>query len=85
MDNLNTHTLRSLHEAFPASKARELASRLDIHSTPKHGSWLNIIQIELSALSRQCLFRRIPDIDSLNHQLGQWQEVVNVDERPVNW
>lgn len=85
MDNLNTHTLGSLYETFPAAKARELASRLEIHYTPKHGSWLNIAEIELSALSRQCLSRRIPDIDSLNHQIGHWQEAVNADERPVNW
>lgn len=70
MDNLNTHTMGSLYEAFPAAKARELASRLEIHYTPKHGSWLNIAEIELSALSRQCLSRRIPDIEALNRELG---------------
>ena len=85
MDNLNTHTLGSLYEASPAAKARELASHLEIPYTPKHGTWLNIAEIELSALSRQCLSRRIPDIDSLNHQLDHWQNDVNADERPVNW
>lgn len=85
MDNLNTHTLGSLYEAFPPAKARELASRLEIHYTPKHGSWLNIAEIELSALSRQCLSRRIPDIDALNRQLGHWQQAVNAECRPVNW
>ena len=85
MDNLNTHTVGSLYEAFPAVKARELASRLEIHYTPKHGSWLNIAEIELSALSRQCLSRRIPDIDTLNQELQAWQDGVNADQRPVNW
>ncbi len=64
MDNLNTHTLGSLFGASTPAKARELASRLEIHYTPKHGSWLNIAEIELCALSRQCLSRRIPDIDT---------------------
>jgi len=85
MDNLNTHTVGSLYEAFPAVKARELASRLEIHYTPKHGSWLNTAEIELSALSRQCLSRRIPDIDTLNRELQAWQDAVNADQRPVNW
>lgn len=80
MDNLNTHTVGSLYEAFPAARARELASRLEIHYTPKHGSWLNIAEIELSALSRQCLSRRIPDIDTLNWELQAWQEAVNTDQ-----
>jgi hypothetical protein len=85
MDNLNTHTLGSLYEAFTPAKARELASRLEIHYTPKHGSWLNVAEIELSALSRQCLSRRIADIEKLNHELGHWQKDVNTDKRPVNW
>lgn len=73
MDNLNTHTLGSLYETFAPANARELASRLEIHYTPKHGSWLKIAEIELSALSRQCLSRRIADLDKLNRQLGHWQ------------
>lgn len=85
MDNLNTHTLGSLYEAFAPARARELASRLEIHYTPKHGSWLNIAEIELSALSRQCLSRRIPDIEALNLQLGHWQDATNTEERTVNW
>lgn len=85
MDNLNTHTLGSLYEAFDAEQAQALANRLEIHYTPKHGSWLNIAEIELSALSRQCLSRRIPDIDTLNHELGRWQDTTNADQRPVNW
>ena len=85
MDNLNTHTLGSLYEAFEPAKARALAQRLEIHHTPKHGSWLNIAEIELSALARQCLDRRIGDLDTLNTELTAWQTTVNTDQRQVNW
>jgi hypothetical protein len=72
MDNLNTHSIASLYETFPAVKARELAKRLEIHYTPKHGSWLNIAEIELSAMTAQCLGRRIPDIQRLSGELAAW-------------
>jgi hypothetical protein len=85
MDNLNTHTIGSLYEAFEPAKARALAQRLEIHHTPKHGSWLNIAEIELSALTRQCLDRRIDDLDVLNGELAAWQTAVNADQRQVNW
>jgi hypothetical protein len=85
MDNLNTHTLGSLYEAFEPAKARALAQRLEIHHTPKHGSWLNIAEIELSALTRQCLDRRIDDLDILNAELAAWQSVTNADQRQVQW
>ena len=85
MDNLNTHTLGSLYEAFEPAKARALAQRLEIHYTPKHGSWLNVAEIELSALTRQCLDRRIDDLDVLNTELTAWQDAVNADQRQVNW
>ena len=85
MDNLNTHTLGSLYEAFEPAKARALAQRLEIHHTPKHGSWLNIAEIELSALTRQCLDRRINDLDVLNAELAAWQHTANTDQRQVNW
>ena len=85
MDNLNTHTIGSLYEAFEPAKARALARRLEIHYTPKHGSWLNIAEIELSALTRQCLDRRIEDLDILNAELAAWQTAVNADQRQVNW
>jgi hypothetical protein len=85
MDNLNTHTLGSLFEAFDPAKARALARRLEIHHTPRHGSWLNVAEIELSALTRQCLDRRIDDIDVLNTELGAWQNAVNADQRQVHW
>ena len=85
MDNLNTHNIGSLYEAFEPAKAFALAQRLEIHHTPKHGSWLNIAEIELSALTRQCLDRRIDDLDVLNAELAAWQKATNADQRQVNW
>jgi DDE superfamily endonuclease len=85
MDNLNTHTIGSLYEAFEPAQARALAERLEIHHTPRHGSWLNIAEIELSALTRQCLDRRIDDIDLLNAELAAWQNATNTDQRQVQW
>lgn len=85
MDNLNTHTIGSLYEKFEPAKAHELAARLEIHYTPKHGSWLNIAEIELAALTRQCLDRRIADLDVLNAELAAWQQATNDDQRQVNW
>lgn len=85
MDNLNTHTLGSLYDAFAPGKARALASRLELHYTPKHGSWLNIAEIELSRLTRQCLDRRIDDLEVLNTELGAWQAATNADQRQVDW
>jgi hypothetical protein len=85
MDNLNTHGIGSLYEAFPAEEAFALAQRLEIHHTPKHGSWLNIAEIELSALTRQCLDRRISDLDVLNAELAAWQAATNSDQRQVDW
>jgi hypothetical protein len=85
MDNLNTHTIASLHEAFAPGKAFALAQRLEIHHTPKHGSWLNITEIELSALTRQCLDRRIDDLTVLNAELTARQQRTNNDQRQVNW
>ena len=85
MDNLNTHTLGSLYEAFDPAKARALTERLELHYTPKHGSWLNIAEIELSRLTRQCLGRRIDDLDLLNTELAAWQAATNDDQRQVDW
>ena len=85
MDNLNTHTIASLYEAFDPQTAWALAQRLEIHHTPKHGSWLNIAEIELSALTRQCLDRRIEDLGILNAELAAWQHATNADQRQVNW
>ncbi|MFE3175153.1 transposase [Amycolatopsis sp. NPDC059090] len=85
MDNLNTHGIASLYEAFEPAEAFALAQRLEIHHTPKHGSWLNIAEIELSALSRQCLDRRIGDLDTLNTELAAWQHATNANQRQVRW
>jgi hypothetical protein len=85
MDNLNTHSIASLYEAFPAQTARCLAKRLEIHYTPKHGSWLNIAEIELSALTRQCLDRRIPSMKSLRLELSAWEFVRNENQKGVDW
>jgi len=85
MDNLNTHGIASLYEAFEPEEAFALAQRLEIHHTPKHGSWLNIAEIELSALTRQCLDRRISDLDVLNTELTAWQNATNTDQRQVDW
>ena len=74
MDNLNTHTPASLYEVFDPAEARRLAEKLEIHYTPKHGSWLNIAEIELSVLSRQCLDRRVPNFETLEAEVAAWQE-----------
>ena len=84
-DNLNTHKIASLYKAFKPEKARRLARRLQIHYTPKHGSWLNIAEIELSVLTKQCLDRRIPDMKTLRHQVKAWQQDRNVKHKTVNW
>lgn len=85
MDNLNTHTISSLYAAFPPARARALARRLEIHYTPKHGSWLNIAEIELSAMTSQCLGRRIPDIEALDRELDAWNLARNNASTSVNW
>jgi hypothetical protein len=85
MDNLNTHGIASLYDAFAPNEAFSLAQRLEIRHTPKHGSWLNIAEIELSALSRQCLDRRISDLDTLNAELAAWQHAINAEGRQVRW
>jgi transposase len=74
MDNLNTHTPASLYEAFDPEEAKRIARKLEIHYTPKHGSWLNMAEIELSVLSRQCLERRVPDFDTLHSEALAWQK-----------
>ena len=85
MDNLNTHSAASLYETFEPEEARRLARRLDIHYTPKHGSWLNIAEIELSALSRQCLDRRIPEINQMRAEVAAWQQDRNNRSAPIDW
>ena len=85
MDNLNTHKPAALYQAFEPAVARALIDRLEIHHTPKHGSWLNMAEIELSVLSRQCLDRRIPDADTLTQEIAAWEQARNAEARPVNW
>jgi hypothetical protein len=84
-DNLNTHKIASLYEAFSTVEVRHLATRLEIHHTPKHGSWLNIAEIELSVLTKQCLDRRIPDIDFLQKETKAWQRKRNAQQKAVDW
>jgi hypothetical protein len=86
IDNLNTHNISSLYEAFPPAEAFALAQRLEIHHTPKHGSWLNIAEIELSALGRQCLGkRRIDNLVELNSEMASWYRVRNAGQKSVHW
>lgn len=85
MDNLNTHSIASLYAAFEPDEARRLAQRLEIHYTPKHGSWLNIAEIELKALSTQCLDRRIPDIETLRCEVCAWELERNRSTVGVDW
>jgi hypothetical protein len=85
MDNLNTHSIGSLYEAFPPAEARRLARRLEIHHTPKHGSWLNIAENELSALTRQCLSRRIGTIEKMASEVEAWDQARNRNGVRVNW
>lgn len=84
-DNLNTHTRGALYEAFPAAEARRLARKLEIHYTPKHGSWLNMAEIELSVLSRQPLSERIEDQADLQRQVAAWQEQRNQQVVTIDW
>ena len=85
MDNLNTHHPSSLYEAFEPAEARRIAERLEIHYTPRHGSWLNMAEMELGALSRQCLDRRIPSHDILEQETWAWQDQRNRDKVQVQW
>ena len=84
-DNLTTHGIGSLYAAFPPAQARRLASRLEIHPTPKHGSWLNIAEIELRVLTRQCLARRLPDMETLTKETPQWEQRRNASQKGVDW
>jgi hypothetical protein len=85
LDNLNTHTLASLYEAFEPAEARRLAEKLELHYTPKHGSWLDMAEIELSALARQCLDRRLPDRETLAREVEAWETARNATSTTINW
>ena len=84
-DNLNTHTPASLYEAFPPAEAKRLADKLELHHTPKHGSWLNMAEIELSVLAEQCLDRRLADRARLEREVAAWQSARNAAGRGVDW
>ena len=85
MDNLNTHKMASLYEAFAPEEARRIIEKLEIHHTPKHGSWLNMAEIELSVLQRQCLQARIPDQATLTEKVTAWEQRRNVHSSTVHW
>ena len=85
MDNLNTHTPTALYEVFEPAEARRLARKLEVHYTPKHGSWLNMAEIELSVLSRQCFDRRIGTLAELEREVAAWQARRNASEVGINW
>lgn len=85
MDNLNTHKPASLYKAFPPAEARRIIKRLEIHYTPKHGSWLDMAEIELNVMTRQCLARRIDSIDSLRTELATWEDERNFDHAEIHW
>ena len=85
LDNLNTHRMASLYEAFPAAEARRIAKQLEFHYTPKHGSWLNIAEIEFSVLSRSCLRQRLPDEDALRQEIQALVAERNAAGAAINW
>ncbi len=85
LDNLNTHGPASLYETFPPAEAKRLADKLEIHYTPKHGSWLNMAEIELSVLSRQCLDRRVPDVPTRQAEVAAWQHRRDAAGQPLDW
>jgi len=85
MDNLNTHNIASLYETFEPQEARRLAERLDIHHTPKHGSWLNMAEIELSVLKGQCLNRRIAHMSTMQDEVATWESDRNNSTRKIDW
>lgn len=85
MDNLNTHAIASLYKTFPAREARRIARKLEVHYTPKHGSWLNMAEVELHVMTRQCLSRRIAEIDGLRQELAAWESDRNQAGANICW
>ena len=85
LDNLNTHSPASLYEAFEPAEAKRILDRLEFHYTPKHGSWLNMVEIEIGVLSEQCLDRRIPDADTLQSEIAAWEALRNGQKATVDW
>jgi len=85
LDNLNTHTGASLYEAFPPHEARRILERLEFHYTPKHASWLNMAEIEIGIMNRQCLDRRIDDVNVMRHEVAVWEEKRNTARSRIHW
>jgi hypothetical protein len=85
LDNLNTHKPASLYETFPPDEARRIRKKLEFHYTPKHGSWLNMAEIELSIVQRQCLDRRLPDVATLTHELQAYEKHRNTQHATIDW
>ena len=85
LDNLNTHTPSSLYEAFHPAEARRILRKIEFHFTPKHGSWLNMVEIEIGVLSQQCLSRRIPDIETLTREVDAWEHQRNAEGATIRW
>ena len=85
LDQLNTHSPGSLYAAFPPAEAKRLADKLEIHQTPKHGSWLNMAELELSALQRQCLRQRLPDRDAMEREVAAWADRRNAQAKRIDW
>jgi hypothetical protein len=85
LDNLNTHKAASLYQTFPPERAQRLWRKLEVHYTPLHGSWLNLAEIELAVLSRQCLDRRIPDAATLDREVAAWTRARGSDATPISW
>lgn len=85
LDNLNTHTPAALYETFEPAEARRILRKLEFHYTPTHASWLNMVEIELSVLSEQCLDRRIPDVQMLEREINAWEAERNERRATVNW
>ncbi len=85
LDQLNTHSPASLYAAFPPAEARRLAAKLELHHTPKHGSWLNMAEIELAALQRQCLSRRLPDRAAVAREVAAWADRRNAAAAAIDW
>lgn len=85
MDNLNTHKPAALYEAFKPAEARRLVEKLEIHYTPKHGSWLNMAETELSVMTKQCLDRRIPNVATLRREIAAWERQRNRARSKINW
>lgn len=85
IDQLNTHTLAVLYEAFPAEEARRIARKIEIHHTPKHGSWLNMAEIEIGVVTGQCLDRRLPDIATVRREVAAWEARRNAERATITW